>query len=66
MTEKKSSSYGSSLPPNFKPGDWMCSCGAHNYQSRNRCYKCNLEPESENVDGEEEGGIAGEADITNE
>mmetsp|Transcript_5692 Transcript_5692/g.10451 ORF Transcript_5692/g.10451 Transcript_5692/m.10451 type:complete len:484 (+) Transcript_5692:215-1666(+) len=40
-----SSSYGnfggrSYRPSNFKPGDWMCSCGAHNYQSRTECYKC--------------------------
>ncbi|WCJ29686.1 Ran BP2/NZF zinc finger-like superfamily protein [Euphorbia peplus] len=22
------------------PGDWFCSCGAHNYAARPACYKC--------------------------
>mmetsp|Transcript_9635 Transcript_9635/g.14436 ORF Transcript_9635/g.14436 Transcript_9635/m.14436 type:complete len:416 (+) Transcript_9635:54-1301(+) len=35
-------SLGPRLPTNFRPGDWMCaSCGAHNYRSREECYKCN-------------------------
>lgn len=24
----------------MKPGDWICSCYAHNYASRETCYKC--------------------------
>lgn len=28
-------------PPNFRPGDWLCSCGAHNYASKSACHKCN-------------------------
>eukprot|EP00954_Amorphochlora_amoebiformis_P025532 1373685-Amorphochlora_amoeboformis.AAC.1 len=36
------------LPANFKPGDWMCGqCGAHNYQSRTACYKCNNDKPSQ-------------------
>lgn len=27
-------------PSNFRPGDWMCSCGAHNYAYRATCNKC--------------------------
>lgn len=27
---------------NFRPGDWVCSCGAHNYASKDVCYKCYL------------------------
>ncbi|XP_065850985.1 uncharacterized protein [Euphorbia lathyris] len=22
------------------PGDWFCTCGAHNYANRPNCYKC--------------------------
>eukprot|EP00472_Partenskyella_glossopodia_P003175 CAMPEP_0197531244 /NCGR_PEP_ID=MMETSP1318-20131121/34772_1 /TAXON_ID=552666 /ORGANISM="Partenskyella glossopodia, Strain RCC365" /LENGTH=492 /DNA_ID=CAMNT_0043087389 /DNA_START=73 /DNA_END=1551 /DNA_ORIENTATION=- len=34
-------SLGPRLPPNFRPGDWMCpSCAAHNYRSRESCFKC--------------------------
>lgn len=32
---------GMGLPANFRPGDWMCQCGNHNYQSRSNCGKCN-------------------------
>lgn len=29
------------LPPNAKPGDWMCpDCGNHNYAHRDSCNKC--------------------------
>jgi len=30
---------------NFRPGDWVCSCGAHNYASKSACYKCFLSKE---------------------
>jgi len=30
---------------NFRPGDWVCSCGAHNYASKNACFKCYLPKE---------------------
>jgi len=30
---------------NFRPGDWVCSCGAHNYASKNHCFKCYLSKE---------------------
>ena len=23
-----------------RPGDWLCSCGAHNFASRSNCFKC--------------------------
>ncbi|RRT81819.1 hypothetical protein B296_00002074 [Ensete ventricosum] len=23
-----------------RPGDWYCSCGAHNFASRSSCFKC--------------------------
>jgi len=28
------------LPPNFRPGDWICKCGNHNYHSRTSCGRC--------------------------
>uniref|UniRef100_A0A7S2X935 Uncharacterized protein n=2 Tax=Lotharella oceanica TaxID=641309 RepID=A0A7S2X935_9EUKA len=32
----------SSLPPSFRPGDWMCpDCKAHNYADKTSCFKCN-------------------------
>jgi len=35
------------LPPNFRPGDWMCAqCNGHNYASRTTCRRCEaLKPE---------------------
>lgn len=27
-------------PSNFRQGDWMCRCGAHNYASKTACHKC--------------------------
>jgi hypothetical protein len=27
-------------PANFRPGDWMCKCGNHNYASKTICVKC--------------------------
>ncbi len=26
----------------FRPGDWSCACGAHNFSSREACFKCRL------------------------
>ncbi|CAN6243505.1 unnamed protein product [Urochloa humidicola] len=23
-----------------RPGDWLCTCGAHNFASRSNCFKC--------------------------
>jgi len=31
---------------NFRPGDWMCPCGAHNYASKSACFKCALSKEN--------------------
>lgn len=28
------------LPANFRPGDWLCACGNHNYAIRTSCGKC--------------------------
>jgi len=28
------------LPANFRPGDWLCPCGNHNYAIRIACGKC--------------------------
>jgi len=34
-------SLGPRLPPNFRPGDWLCvACMAHNYRSRDTCFRC--------------------------
>lgn len=30
-------------PSNFREGDWMCTCGAHNYASRGHCRDCRAE-----------------------
>lgn len=30
-------------PPNFRVGDWMYTCGNHNYASRVVCAKCGLQ-----------------------
>lgn len=40
----------SQRPSNFRPGDWMCSCGAHNYAYRATCNKCS-NPKPEGVGG---------------
>jgi hypothetical protein len=32
----------SSMPSNFRQGDWLCSCGAHNYASKSSCHKCSM------------------------
>lgn len=29
------------LPNGWRNGDWLCSCGFHNYSSRAQCKKCN-------------------------
>jgi len=26
----------------FRPGDWLCTCGAHNYASKTACFKCRM------------------------
>ncbi|RZR87949.1 hypothetical protein BHM03_00015473 [Ensete ventricosum] len=26
--------------PSFRPGDWKCSCGGHNFASRTSCHSC--------------------------
>jgi len=33
-------------PANFRPGDWMCRCGAHNYASKSACHKCGTAKET--------------------
>eukprot|EP00931_Biecheleriopsis_adriatica_P101458 TRINITY_DN7658_c0_g2_i1.p1 TRINITY_DN7658_c0_g2~~TRINITY_DN7658_c0_g2_i1.p1 ORF type:complete len:275 (+),score=47.30 TRINITY_DN7658_c0_g2_i1:75-827(+) len=34
-----------SLPPNARPGDWMCAaCGNHNYASKAFCNRCGAPP----------------------
>lgn len=45
---------------NVRPGDWNCgSCGAHNFASRNACFKCHA-PKSEMGGGDGETfGVAG-------
>ncbi|XP_027076231.1 ranBP2-type zinc finger protein At1g67325-like isoform X1 [Coffea arabica] len=30
-----------SAPKSWRSGDWICSCGFHNYSSRAQCKKCN-------------------------
>lgn len=29
------------VPKGWRDGDWLCSCGFHNYSSRSQCKKCN-------------------------
>lgn len=31
-----------SAPEGWRSGDWICTCGFHNYSSRAQCKKCNL------------------------
>ncbi|XP_062102559.1 uncharacterized protein LOC133812759 [Humulus lupulus] len=33
-----------SVPKGWRNGDWLCSCGFHNYSSRAQCKKCNAFP----------------------
>ncbi|PRQ47425.1 putative Zinc finger, RanBP2-type [Rosa chinensis] len=35
---------GNEIPKGFRSGDWICSCGFHNYQSRTQCKRCNAFP----------------------
>ncbi|XP_020097703.1 TATA-binding protein-associated factor 2N-like [Ananas comosus] len=44
-----------------RPGDWYCSCGAHNFASRSNCFKCNAFKEDSAIGGG--GGGAFEADM---
>lgn len=30
----------------FRPGDWLCACSAHNYASKSSCFKCRLPREA--------------------
>lgn len=34
----------SSVPKDWRNGDWICNCGFHNYSSRAQCKKCNAAP----------------------
>ncbi|RWW28183.1 hypothetical protein GW17_00007355 [Ensete ventricosum] len=34
-----------------RPGDWYCSCGAHNFASRSSCFKCCASKEDSAVGG---------------
>lgn len=36
------------VPNGWRDGDWMCSCGFHNYSSRSQCKKCSA-PSSASV-----------------
>jgi hypothetical protein len=36
---------GGGVNPKFRQGDWMCSCGNHNYASRSACGKCGVAKE---------------------
>ncbi|XP_062218529.1 uncharacterized protein LOC133918597 isoform X2 [Phragmites australis] len=31
---------GFGVSSDVRPGDWYCSCGAHNFASRSNCFKC--------------------------
>ncbi|KAI5068207.1 hypothetical protein GOP47_0016552 [Adiantum capillus-veneris] len=33
-------SLANSLANSWRPGDWLCNCGFHNYSSRSTCKKC--------------------------
>ncbi|KAK9991126.1 hypothetical protein SO802_026111 [Lithocarpus litseifolius] len=33
-----------SVPKGWRNGDWICTCGFHNYSSRAQCKKCNAFP----------------------
>ncbi|KAM0970263.1 hypothetical protein ACFX13_018629 [Malus domestica] len=35
-----------SVPKGWRSGDWLCSCGFHNYSSRTQCKKCDAFPPS--------------------
>ena len=43
----------------MKPGDWMCSCYAHNYASRDVCYKCGKSKAEAQVNPQEVVGYGG-------
>ncbi|XP_010925244.1 RNA-binding protein involved in heterochromatin assembly dri1 isoform X1 [Elaeis guineensis] len=40
-----------------RPGDWYCSCGAHNFASRSSCFKCGAFKEDSAVGGGFEGDV---------
>lgn len=45
---------GAGMPGNFRPGDWLCSCGAHNYASKNACHKCSTPKQQAQAGGQQQ------------
>ncbi|KAJ8464840.1 hypothetical protein OPV22_027392 [Ensete ventricosum] len=45
-----------------RPGDWYCSCGAHNFASRSSCFKCGALKEDSAV-GVGGGGCGFDGDV---
>ncbi|CAL9092127.1 unnamed protein product [Musa acuminata var. zebrina] len=52
------SSFVFSVSNHVRPGDWYCSCGAHNFASRSRCHSCGT---SMDIDHRETPGARGVA-----
>ncbi|KAM0933339.1 putative Zinc finger, RanBP2-type [Dioscorea sansibarensis] len=46
-----------------RPGDWYCSCGAHNFASRSSCFKCGAFKEDSAVTGGGGGGGGFDSDM---
>ncbi|XP_064966156.1 uncharacterized protein LOC135613091 [Musa acuminata AAA Group] len=42
-----------------RPGDWYCSCGAHNFASRSSCFKCGALKDDSAIGGGGGGGGCG-------
>ncbi|RRT34172.1 hypothetical protein BHE74_00051621 [Ensete ventricosum] len=52
------SSFVFSVSDHVRPGDWYCSCGAHNFASRSNCHSCGA---SKDIDHNEMPGSQGVA-----
>ncbi|WOL07592.1 hypothetical protein Cni_G16336 [Canna indica] len=46
-----STSFGFGGGSDVRPGDWFCSCGAHNSVNRSSCFKCGAMKEGSAVGG---------------
>ncbi|XP_042419714.1 TATA-binding protein-associated factor 2N-like [Zingiber officinale] len=46
-----------------RPGDWYCSCGAHNFASRSSCFKCAAAKEDSAARSGGGGGVMPDGDM---
>ncbi|XP_020089429.1 TATA-binding protein-associated factor 2N-like [Ananas comosus] len=51
--------FGFSTGADIRPGDWYCSCGAHNFASRLSCFRCNAFKDNFAVGGSSSGSGSG-------